>query len=59
MSICLGKVELTGKKLNMYYMLYSMNFLKHLLEFSVFLSGLTMTQAVIDHELAPAKISLH
>lgn len=43
----------------MYYMLYSMNFSKHLLDFSMFLSGLTMTQAVIDHELAPDKISLH
>ena len=47
------------KKLIMYYMLYSMNFSKHLLDFSMFLSGLTMTQAVIDHELAPDKISLH
>ena len=55
-----------------------MNFSKHLLDFSVFLSGLTMTQAIIepdmtkrlthththtqaiiDHECAPAEISLH
>lgn len=40
-------------------MLHSMNFCTHLLDFSTFLSGLTMTKAVIDHELAPAKISLH
>lgn len=47
------------ENLNIYYMLHSMNFCRHLLDFSTFLSGLTMTKAVIDHELAPAKISLH
>lgn len=50
MSLCLGKVELTGKKLDMYCMLQSMNFSKHLLGFSVFLSELTMIQAVTDSD---------
>lgn len=55
-----GKVELTRKKLNIYYMLHSMNFWKHLrLDFSMCLIGLTMIKAIIDHELASANILLH
>ena len=40
-------------------MLQSMNFSKHLLDFSVFLSGLTMTQAIIEPDMTKRLTHTH